>query len=125
MNANSENQAKGNKLWLERIKWISVVGLFLLAVGSKYYLHITHMSILITLLLIIATCVMLFLTTKGKALLLFANEAQNEIGKVVWPTCQESIQTTFIILAVTIVMSIIIWGLDRMLVRILSFITEL
>lgn len=62
---------------------------------------------------------------KGKATLAFAREARVEMRKVIWPTRQETLQTTLIVAAVTAVMSLILWGLDGILVRLVSFITSL
>ncbi len=61
---------------------------------------------------------------KVKATLAFAREARVEM-KVIWPTRQETLQTTLIVAAVTAVMSLILWGLDGILVRLVSFITSL
>jgi len=65
------------------------------------------------------------LTSKGKATVAFAREARTEVRKVVWPTRQETLHTTLIVAAVTAVMSLILWGLDGILVRLVSFITGL
>jgi preprotein translocase subunit SecE len=46
-----------------------------------------------------------------------------EVRKVIWPTRQEAIQTTMIVLAATAFMSLILWGLDAILVRLVAFVT--
>lgn len=46
------------------------------------------------------------LTAKGKTAITFARESRMEVRKVVWPTRQEATQTTFIVLAVTVVMAL-------------------
>ena len=63
-------------------------------------------------------------TTKGKATLTFAREARVEMRKVIWPTRQETLHTTLIVAAVTAVMSLVLWGLDGILVRLVSYITS-
>ncbi|MBS0032877.1 MAG: preprotein translocase subunit SecE [Candidatus Baumannia cicadellinicola] len=45
--------------------------------------------------------------------------------KIIWPTSQETFYTTLIIAVTTILMSLVIWGLDIFLVNIISFITSL
>ena len=62
---------------------------------------------------------------KGMATVAFAREARTEVRKVIWPTRQETLHTTLIVAAVTAVMSLILWGLDGILVRLVSFITGL
>ncbi|MCE1672060.1 preprotein translocase subunit SecE, partial [Enterobacter hormaechei] len=64
-------------------------------------------------------------TAKGKTTLAFAREARIEMRKVIWPTRQEALHTTLIVAAVTALMSLILWGLDGILVRLVSFITGL
>jgi len=53
----------------------------------------------------------------------FAKESRTEVRKVVWPTRQEANQTTLIVLAATLVMALILWGLDGIIVRVVGFIT--
>ncbi|MEC8716811.1 MAG: preprotein translocase subunit SecE, partial [Pseudomonadota bacterium] len=48
------------------------------------------------------------------------NEARVEIRKVVWPTREETTQTTLVVLALVFVMSLILWGLDSLLGLVVS-----
>ena len=43
--------------------------------------------------------------------------------KVVWPTRQETMQTTLIVLAVSIVMALVLWGIDGIMVRLVALAT--
>ena len=54
-------------------------------------------------------------TGKGRMVLGFFQEAQIEVKKVVWPTRQETIQTTLIVIVVVVLVSIILWVLDMFL----------
>ena len=45
----------------------------------------------------------------------FLQEAQFELRKVVWPTRQETIQTTIVIMIVVVIVSIILWVVDSLL----------
>ncbi|WP_438504165.1 preprotein translocase subunit SecE [Acinetobacter towneri] len=49
-------------------------------------------------------------------------EARVEIRKVVWPTRQETMQTTLIVVAVVLVMALLLWGLDSLLGWLVSLI---
>ncbi len=51
-------------------------------------------------------------TRKGRATWDLAREARVEVRKVVWPTRQETTQTTLIVVAVVIFVALILWGLD-------------
>jgi|TARA_B100001057_G_C22648655_1_gene871179 preprotein translocase subunit SecE len=62
-------------------------------------------------------------TRKGKAAIEFAKESRMEVRKVVWPTRQETMQTTLIVLAVSIVMALILYGIDSIMYHIVNFVT--
>ena len=51
-------------------------------------------------------------TEKGSAAWDLAKEARVEVRKVVWPSRQETTQTTLIVVAVVIFVALILWGLD-------------
>jgi len=58
----------------------------------------------------------LFLTTEqGRALWSFLQEAQVEVRKVIWPTRQETVQTTAIVVVVVVSFALILWVLDLFL----------
>ena len=54
-------------------------------------------------------------TTKGREVSAFVREAQIEVRKVVWPTRQETVQTTLIVIVVVIAVAIFLWLLDMAL----------
>lgn len=62
-------------------------------------------------------------TEKGSAFLTFAKESRMEVRKVIWPTRQETNQTTLIVMAATLIMALLLWGLDGIIVRLVAFIT--
>ena len=120
MSANTEAQGSGRGL--EAMKWVVVVALLLVAIVGNYLYRDIMLAVVI---LIAAAGGVALLTTKGKATVAFAREARTEVRKVIWPTRQETLHTTLIVAAVTAVMSLILWGLDGILVRLVSFITGL
>ncbi|THB69179.1 MAG: preprotein translocase subunit SecE [Gammaproteobacteria bacterium] len=64
---------------------------------------------------------LIYMTEKGKSLWRFFGESRNEVRKVVWPTKQETIQTTVIVMVMTIALGIFIalvdaffgWGFEK------------
>ena len=54
-------------------------------------------------------------TISGRAAWDLAKEARVEVRKVVWPTRQETTQTTLIVVVVVIFVGLILWGLDSSL----------
>lgn len=61
-------------------------------------------------------------TAKGAALLGLLRESVVEVRKVVWPTVQETHQTTLIVIIVVLLMAVILWALDSLLGWVASFI---
>ena len=49
-------------------------------------------------------------TEPGRNLWNFLQDAQVEVRKVVWPTRQETTQTTLLVIAVVILAALILWG---------------
>lgn len=125
MNVNTET--RNYRRELDVVKWLVVAVLLLVAIyGNYHYRDITlPLRALAVVVLIAAAGGVALLTVKGKATVSFAREARTEMRKVIWPTRQEALQTTLIVAAVTAIVSLILWGLDGILVRLVSFITGL
>ncbi|CDH25173.1 preprotein translocase subunit SecE [Xenorhabdus bovienii] len=125
MSANSN--AQESRRGLDIAKWLLVAVLLVVAIVGNYYYREYNLALrAIAVVAIVALAgVVAFWTAKGKATLAFAREARVEMRKVIWPTRQEALHTTLIVAAVTAVMSLILWGLDGILVRLVSFITGL
>jgi len=62
----------------------------------------------------LAALVVAALTLQGKAFIDMLQQSRVELRKVVWPTRQETSQTTMIVLAVVVVMSLLLWGMDSL-----------
>ncbi|MDN3653293.1 preprotein translocase subunit SecE [Thalassotalea ponticola] len=124
MNASTETSQGGS---LDTVKWIVVFLLLGGAVFGNYYFG--EESVLFRALGVVAAvaiaAIIALQTEKGKAFFSFAKESRTEVRKVVWPTKQESMQTTGIVIVATLIMSLILWGLDSLLYEIVSFITSL
>ncbi len=119
---NSEN----TKSSLDGLKWtITVILLAAIIVGNYMYGETLHVVARVGVLLILAALAVLSaaLTEKGQTFLGFAKDSRLEVRKVVWPTRQETMQTTLIILAVSTIVGLVLWGLDGIFVRVVSFIT--
>lgn len=111
----------------ETAKWLIVAALLVAAIVGNYYYRdfsLPLRALAVVVIIAVAGAVAL-MTAKGKATVAFAREARTEVRKVIWPTRQETLHTTLIVAAVTAVMSLILWGLDGILVRLVSFITGL
>ncbi|MCV2404012.1 preprotein translocase subunit SecE [Marinomonas sp. C2222] len=98
-------------------KWALVVLLVAVAViGNNYFSAESLLYRLIAILLLTGVAGFVALqTAKGRSFFTLAKEAKNEIRRVVWPTRQETFQTTLIVLAVVLFMSLVLWGVDSFL----------
>ena len=96
---NSKAEAKESRLDL--IKWLVVVALVALGVvGNQLYSEESILYRVIALLALAAVALFVALrTSKGQAFFALAKEARAEIRKVVWPTRQETTQTTLIVVS--------------------------
>jgi preprotein translocase subunit SecE len=102
---------------LDFAKWIVVA--VLVALGVYGNSHFSAQPVLFRALGLIAIAVVALLvaynTEKGAGLWALVQGSVVELRKVVWPTRQETNQTTLIVIAVVIFMSLVLWALDTAL----------
>jgi preprotein translocase subunit SecE len=124
MNASTETSAANS---FDSLKWVFVILLLGAAVVGNYiYGEESALIRAVGVVIAVAIAGLIALQTeKGRNALVFAKESRTEVRKVVWPTRQESIQTTMIVLLATLFMSLVLWGLDTALYALVNFITGL
>ncbi|MBO9492415.1 preprotein translocase subunit SecE [Endozoicomonas sp. G2_1] len=124
MSTSTENQTSGS---LDSLKWGAT---FLILIGAVVgnYIYGSE-SVLVRAIAVVAAVVIAGLiaaqTEKGRNAIAFAKEARTEVRKVVWPTRQEAVQTTGIVLVATLLMSLLLWGLDSVLFWLVGLVTGL
>lgn len=101
----------------DTVKWTIVFILVAVAVvGNSYF---SDQSLLYRVLGILALSAVAGLvalqTAKGEAFWTLVKGSRTEIRKVVWPTRQETVQTTMIVVAFVLLVAMILWGLDSLL----------
>ncbi len=72
---------------------------------------------------IAAGLILLVFSNKGHKLLDFAHKSYIELRKVVWPTRQEAVQTTFIVFVAVCVVSLFLYLCDVIFLQIIKVIT--
>jgi preprotein translocase subunit SecE len=119
---NVKAEAKDSRFDL--LKWLAVAALVIAGVVGNQYFSAEPILYRVLALLVVAALagVIALQTAKGKAFWVLAKEARVEIRKVVWPTRQETTQTTLIVVAVVLVMSLLLWGVDSLLGWLVSLI---
>jgi len=122
MNANTEEQVTSS---FDTVKWGVVFLLLAGAVAGNYvYGEASVLIRAVAVVVAVAVAGLIALQTeKGSNALIFAKEARTEVRKVVWPTRQEAVQTTGIVLVVTLLMSLLLWGLDSVLFWLVGLVT--
>ena len=62
-------------------------------------------------------------TVLGQNLIGFGREARMEVRKVVWPSRQETVQTTFMVIVAVIIIGIFLWLIDMLLAEAIQLLT--
>jgi preprotein translocase subunit SecE len=102
---------------LDSLKWLLILAIVGVGIYSNsYYAAIEPLFRALAGVLMAASAVALALqTAKGAWAWNLAKEARVEVRKVVWPTPQETTQTTLIVVGVVILVALILWALDSSL----------
>jgi preprotein translocase subunit SecE len=123
MSTNVETPSSG----MDAVKWLVAIALLAGAVVGNY-MYADQSVLLRAIGVVVAVAAGLGIaavTEKGRTFLAFAKEARIEVRKVVWPTRQETTHTTFIVMVATVIMALILCGLDGILFRAVGFLTGL
>lgn len=121
MNARAEAGGTG----LDTVKL--VLAALLLVAGIYGFYHFAAYSTLLRVLGLLAisgaAAAVALQTEVGRKLWQFAGDSRNEVRKVVWPTRQETMQTTLIVIVMVLILGLILWLFDMVLMSILRFLT--
>ena len=113
---NSSGQTEKSS-FIDTIKLLlSAAVLFSGLFSYYYYLQVSlPLRVLMVLGGLLAGTAIAMTSFQGKQLFSFIQSSRIEIRKVVWPTNQETSQTTIAVFVFTLVMGIFFWGLDSFL----------
>jgi preprotein translocase subunit SecE len=121
MNARAEAGASG----LDTVKLVLAAALIVVALWAFYFF--AEYSLLLRVIVLLAVtggAAAIALTSEpGRKLWRFAVDARMEVRKVVWPTRQETLQTTLIVIVMVLILGILLWLFDMVLMSILRFLT--
>lgn len=117
MATESRSTPSAAQVGLDRLYWLIIVSLVAGGIFGNWYYQNESLLIRVVALLAVAAIAgfILLQTERGKALWVLARESRTEVRRVVWPTRQVTIQTTMIVIAMTMVVALILWGLDSLL----------
>lgn len=118
-------QSESGTSFIDVIKLTVSIALIVGGIAAFYYF--ADYSLLYRVLGLVAAVIVsvliVFSTEMGRQLWLFMKEARTEVRRVIWPTRQETTQTTLIVVVMVFVVGIILWLLDMFLfwgVRVLT-----
>ncbi len=115
--ANNAKTTESTSSVLDTVLLIVALALLVGGIFGFYYFEAQAIAAVraVGLLLAMAAAVLVAgQTQKGRGLLGFLKNADIERRKIVWPTRQETIQTTLIVLVVTLIVSMILFGFDTL-----------
>ncbi|OGT59464.1 MAG: preprotein translocase subunit SecE [Gammaproteobacteria bacterium RIFCSPHIGHO2_12_FULL_43_28] len=118
----SDNQVAVGLDWL---KW-SVAIILLLAglIGNHYYSEVSMPIRTLAWLAVLAIAAFVASKTqKGQWVVGFFRDSRVELRKVVWPSRDETMQTTLIVAVMVVVLALILWGMDAVLVSLIGWLT--
>ncbi|NJO17924.1 MAG: preprotein translocase subunit SecE [Thioploca sp.] len=109
----------------DMFKWLIVVLLVGSGIVSFYYFD--EQSVLIRVVSLLAIAIIAAWvasrTERGKYTLDFIHESHIEVRRVVWPTRQETIQMTSVVLFMVVLLALVVWVLDGVLMWVLRLLT--
>ncbi|QCO70628.1 preprotein translocase subunit SecE [Buchnera aphidicola] len=125
MNKNNYNRNKFKIL--EKIKWLSISIFLILSffINCYFYKEQLFVRIFIISFLILCAIVTLMYTKTGEYILSYIIMSKKEMQKIIWPKYNETLYTTLIVISVTILMSLLLWGVDSIIFHLIAFIISL
>ncbi len=122
MNAKTEIESSSS---MDTVKLALAVLMLAAGIGGFYYYEAYSLLLRVLGLLAVAgvAVAIVMQTLIGRKVWSFASDARTEVRKVVWPSRQETIQTTLIVFAMVLVMGIILWLVDMALMAIVRSVT--
>ena len=111
---------------LDSFKLLLAIAILILGIVGFYYYEAESqlyrvLGVVFSALVAIAIC---STTTLGQNIIGFGREARMEVRKVVWPTRQETVQTTFMVIVAVIVIGIFLWLIDMVLAEAIQLLTS-
>lgn len=123
--AKAKSADKVERSPLDLFKWSLAVALVLGGAYANMHYASTALGVraAIGIVLLLVVLALAAWTTSGRRAIGFIKSSRTEFRKVVWPTRQETLQTTLIVVIVVAVAALFLWGLDSLLLWAVGWIT--
>lgn len=106
-------------------KWGFIVLLIVASLWANYHFSQVEWALRLAAWIVLSCAILAVAsqTSFGRKSWLFIKQARGELRKVVWPTRQETVQTAFIVIGMVVLTSLILWGIDSILLWIVELLT--
>jgi preprotein translocase subunit SecE len=107
---------------IDRLKWLAVLLIVISLVVANACFSQYSLSVRVAAMILAGIVALLLAKTtdKGEKAWAFILDTRVEMRKVVWPTRQETVQTTMVVIAIVAVMALILWGVDSLFALLIS-----
>lgn len=124
MSKNIENQTKSESSIGMVVSILIVVGFLVLFYLDPLKLNTTLYKVLVLLAGLVLAGFVFFKSPQGIQLSAFLKETKIELRKVVWPTKDETIKTTGMIMVAVIIVAIFLWIVDAFFTWVVQLLTN-
>lgn len=113
-----------NKFW-DMGLWLVSLVLLAIALWANYHYRSVDLSLRLIAWLFLAAVIvgLVWQTTQGRQTWQFSKEARIELRKVVWPSRQETIRITLMVVVLVLILALIIWGIDAIFLHLMGWLT--
>ncbi len=113
----SEQADKGGSPVIDSAKLVLAAAMLVAGIGGYYWFADvpTAVRLLMVLAGVALGAAFLFWSTQGQVLWQFVQGSRVELRKMVWPTRQETLQTTLVVFVFVLLLGVFFWLIDMLL----------
>ncbi len=124
MSKSVESQVKKESSIVMMVSILIVLGSFVLYYQDPLGLNTTLYKVLVLLAGLVLAAFVFFKAPQGVRLNAFTKETKIELRKVVWPTRDETVKTTGMIMVAVVIVAIFLWIVDAILTWAVQLLTN-
>jgi preprotein translocase subunit SecE len=110
---------------MDTAKLVLAAALLAAGIAGFYYFaaYSTLLRVIGLLTVVGVAAAVVYQTAVGRRIWQFGMDSRMEVRKVVWPSRQETVQTTLIVFVMVLVMGVLLWLFDMLLMTIVKALT--
>lgn len=110
-------QTEPNRSMFDTVKLVLAISLLVAGIAGFYYFAAYALVYRVVGILVIAggAIGLVFTTAVGAQVWAFISDSKTEVRKVIWPTRQETMQATMLVVALVFIVGLILWLMDMVL----------